>query len=143
MPLSNHYLHELHAGNIDFDDSTFYAALMGSGFVFDPDNHANWDNVSANELAAGNGYSADGQALTGAAISEDDTNNRSDVTFTDPVWNASGGNIGPAVGAIIYKNTGTPSTSVIVGYIPFGAELIATDGQPFTLTGITVRNSAA
>jgi hypothetical protein len=139
MPLSNHYKHELHAGNIDFDADTFHMALMASGFSFDPDAHANWSDVSAGELAAGSGYTAGGQVMAGVAISEDDANDRSDVTWSNVTWTASGGNIGPSPGVMIYKNTGTASTSTIVGYVPFGQELTAFDGNPFTVQNPTVR----
>ncbi len=38
--------------------STFKVALMGSGFTPDQDTQDFWDDISANEIAAGNGYTA-------------------------------------------------------------------------------------
>ena len=139
--LSNHYKFALHSGNIDFDADIFKIALVGTGFLFDPDVHANWSDVSASELTGGNGYTAGGATLAGVAISEDDVNNRSDVTFNDQQWTASGGSIGPTCGAIIFKDSGVAVTSVVVGYIDFGSDKTVTDGLPLSVNNIIVRGA--
>lgn len=140
---SNHFLAERDKGNVDFDADVFHLALMATGFVFDPDTHANWSDASASELAGGNGYTQDGLTLAGVSVSEDDTNNRSSVTWNNASWTASGGNIGPSPGACIIKWTGVEATAIIVGYIDFGSDQTALDGNPFAIQNMEVRTNAA
>jgi hypothetical protein len=138
---SNHFLAQRDAGNVDFDADTFHLALMATGFTFNRDTDANWSDISASELAGGNGYVQDGATLSGVAISEDDANDWSSVTWDDEVWAASGGSIGPSPGAALIKWTGVEATSVIVGYIDFGSDQTATTGTNFNVQNIEVRTS--
>jgi hypothetical protein len=139
---SNHFLAERDKGNIDFDADVFHLVLMATGFVFDPDTDANWSDISASELAGGNGYTQDGATLSGVAVSEDDTNNRSSVTWNNESWTATGGNIGPSPSACIVKWTGVESTSIIVGNIDFGGDQTALSGNPFSVQNIENRSNA-
>ena len=141
--LSNHYLFQKHSGNIDWDNDSFKICLMATGFTFIRDTHATWADVSASELADGNGYTQNTKTLPATpTVSEDDTNDRSDVTFSaDTVWTAASGSIGPSPGAIIYDDTSSDDT--IVGYIDFGSDKTATDGNTFTISGITIRDTGA
>jgi hypothetical protein len=139
--LSNKYKFELCSGNIDFDLNTFKIILMATAFTFNKDTHENYDDVSANELAAGNGYTTGGNTLAGVSVTEDDANDRCSVTWNNSVWNASGGDIGPSPGAIIYKDTGTPATSTVIGFIDFTTDQTATDGGTFTVSNIEVRQT--
>lgn len=139
--LSNHYKFMLMTKKIDFVNDTFKLALMATGFTYNKDTHAAWADVSASELAAGNGYTAGGatMTLTGGAVTEDDTNDRGQAAFDDVTWTASGGNIGPTPGAIMFDDTTTDDT--IVGYIDFGSDKTAPDGQPLTVQNIFVRTT--
>lgn len=139
--LSNNFKRAKLAGEIDFDAQTFKAILMQSGFVYSKDTHSNLSDVAASELAQGNGYTG-AAAISGWTVSQDNANDKGiAAALSDPSWTASGGNIGPSPGAILYKHTGTASTSTVVGYIGFGADLIATAGQPFTIENITVEEA--
>lgn len=60
-------------GTLDLDNNTIKVALVASGYTFSAA-HTVWANVSANEVAAGSGYTTGGIALAGKA-----------VTFTGPV----------------------------------------------------------
>jgi len=136
---SNHYKYQLAQGAIDLDTDTIKCALMASGFVFDKDAHATWADVSANELSAGNGYTSGGATLSGASMTEDDTNDRMEVTYDDVSWTASGGSIGPTPGAILYDTTTSDST--VIGYLDFGSDQTAADGANFVIKNITIRIS--
>lgn len=136
---SNRYVFELHNANVDWGVDTFSIILMQSGYVFDPDLHDTYADVIASELAAGNGYLAGGSNLAGVTVTRDDANNRTDVTCDDVQWDASGGSIGPSPGAIVMKDTGTASTSIVVGYIDFSGDQTAPDGAPFIIRNIVVR----
>ena len=52
----------------DWNSDNIYAALLGAGYTpnFDTDDY--WIDISANEIANGNGYTTNGQLLTGCTI---------------------------------------------------------------------------
>jgi len=135
---SNHFLAERNKGNFDAINDQCIGILMQSGFVFDPDVHAIYTDVSANELPTGNGYTQKSLVLTTPSVSEDDTNNRSDITFDNATVTASGGSIGPCPGMTIIDDTHI--NDMIVGYIDFGSDQTANDGAPFTVANIIVRS---
>ena len=145
--LSNHFKYQLAKGEIDFDTDSFKVCLMATGYTFDKDGDATWSDVSASELANGNGYTQNTKTLQATpTVTEDDTNDRVEVTFSDDGtyskdvgWTAASGSIGPSPGAIIYDDTTSDDT--IVGYIDFGSDQTATDGNNFTIDGITFRNA--
>ncbi len=140
--LSNKIKYLMGIKAIDFANDSFKIILMASGFVFDKDTHHGYADVSASELATGYGYTRDTKTLTGVALTEDDTNDRLSVTWSNVTWTASGGDIGPTPGAIIYDDTPTtPTANPIVGYIDFGGEQTQVDGGVATISGIEFRLS--
>lgn len=122
---------------IDFANDVFQIILMQSGFTFDIDTHHGYADLSASELAAGNGYLAGGNTLAGVAVTEDDTDDRTEVTWNNTAWTASGGSVGPVAGAIIYDDT--VADDPIVGYIDFGGDVTQADGGIATIANIEVR----
>ncbi len=133
---------ELANARIDFASDTFKIILMATGFIFDIDSHHGYTDVSASELANGNGYTTGGATLAGVAVTEDDANDRTDVTWNNVTWTASGGSIGPTPGAIIFDDTASsPQADTIIGYIDFGGEQTQTDGGTATIANPTVRIS--
>lgn len=136
---SNHIKYLLATGGIDFSSDTFKIILMDSGFTFDIDDHETYSDVSGSELSNGNGYTTGGNTLSGVAVTEDDTDDRTEVTWNNTSWTASGGSIGPTPGAIIYDDT--DGNDSIVGYIDFGGEQTQEDGGTATIANIEVRIS--
>ena len=127
---------------IDFANDTFKIILMATGFTFDIDTHHGYADVSASELGTANGYTAGGNTLAGVAVTEDDTDDRTEVTWNNTTWTASGGSIGPTPGAIIYDDTVTsPTADPIVGYIDFGGDQTQSDGGVATIANIEFRIS--
>jgi hypothetical protein len=127
---------------IDFANDSFKIILMGTGFTFDKDSHHGYADVSASELSTGNGYTANTKTLAGVAVTEDDTDDRCEITWSNVTWTASGGAIGPSPGAIIYDDTvTTPTDDPIVGYIDFGGDQTQADGGTATISNIEVRIS--
>ena len=97
-------------------------------------------SVTANdELATGAGYTQDTKTLANTTVTEDDTNDRCEMTCDNVTWTASGGPIGPSPGAIIYDDTA--ADNAIIGYLDFGGEQTATDGAAFTINNIKIRLS--
>lgn len=95
--------------------------------------------TSNDELATGNGYTADSKTTGTITLTEDDTNDYLNATFPTVTWTASGGSIGPTPGAILYDDTSSDDT--IIGYIDFGGEQTATDGNPFNIANGIIRIS--
>jgi hypothetical protein len=129
---SNHHKYQL--ANAFYGTGTFRLILMATGFTPNIDTHENLDDISASELSAGNGYSTGGAILANIVITEDDTNDKANVAWDTVIFTASGGSIGPSPYATIYKDSGTPATSPVVGFIDFSGDKTVTDGQPFQIT---------
>ena len=136
-PLSNHFKFQLGSGNIDFDADSFKIILMDTGFTFDIDADATYADVSASELATGNGYTQNTKTLANVSLTEDDTNDRLSVTWDDAAWTASGGSIGPCPGAIVFDDTTADDT--VVGFVDFSSDQTATSGGTFTVPNIEYR----
>lgn len=129
---SNHFKFQLASGNIDMANDTFKAILMNTIFVFDPDAHATLADVTADQIASGNGYLQDDKTLTGVTLTEDDSNDRASMTCENPSWNASGGSIGPFGAMIIYDDTTADDT--VVNCIDFGTDYTVVDNASFSPT---------
>ena len=135
---SNKIKYALATKAIDFSADTFKIILMQTGFVFNKDTHHAYSDVSGSELATANGYTAGGTTLAGVTVTEDDTDDRCDITWSNPSWTAVGGNIGPASGAIVYDDT---ASDFVVGYIDFGGDYTQPNGGTITLVGVEFRIS--
>ena len=137
---ANKLKYALATKQIDFSADTFKIILMATGFTFNKDTHHGYADVSASELANGNGYSTGGNTLAGVAVTEDDVDNRTEISWNNTSWTASGGAIGPSPGAIIYDDTPTsPQADPVVGYIDFGGEQTQADGGVATIANVEVR----
>lgn len=138
--LSNECRYLLLKKVMDFSADTFKIRVMASGFVFNKDSHAVWADVSASELANGNGYVTGGNTLSGVSVTKDDTLDRGRVVWGNTTFTASGGTIGPSPGAIIIDDTvAAPVIDPIIGYIDFGGEKSQADGGIFTIVAPEVR----
>jgi len=136
---SNEIKYDLATHVIDFTLDTFKIILMADGFVYDKDAHKLYADVSASELAGGNGYATGGNTLAGIAVTRNDVDDRTEVTWDNTSWTASGGDIGPTPGAIIFDDTPTAPADPIVGYIDFGGNQTQADGGVATISGIEFR----
>jgi len=100
-----------------FGSGTFKVMLLDSNHSNDIDTQETIDDVDSNEIT-GTGYTAGGQELTNVAVTVDDGDDEGVVDADNVVWT---GDI-IARYAVIYKDTGTPSTSTIIGILDFGAD---------------------
>ena len=137
--LSNHYKFQLLSGNIAFGTDVIKGILMNSAFTFDKRTHATLADVTANQLATGYGYTQDDKTLSGVSVSEDDVNDKGKVTWTNPTWTASGGDIGPT-GSVCLIDT-TTSDDTCIGCADFGTDYTIPDGSSFQLQDIEVDNT--
>jgi hypothetical protein len=98
---------------VDFDTDTIKAALVTSVYTPSASTHVTFDDIT-NEVSGSN-YTAGGATLTTPTLTE----SSGTVTFDadDVVWAQHASGFTDARYVIIYKDTGTPSTSALIGYI--------------------------
>lgn len=102
-------------GTIDMANDTLKLMLITDSHTPDIDAEEYIDDVSANEVS-GAGYTAGGQELTTPSVTVDDTNNRAYFDADDAEWTTA---TITARYAYLYKDTGTPGTSPILGYYDY------------------------
>ncbi len=113
-------------GDIDLTNDTI-KVMLTSGYTMDADNDNYYSDVSASEVS-GTGYTAGGQALSNKSVTQDNTNDLAKFDADDVTWSNS---TITADGAIIYKDTGTGSTSPVIAYYPFTSA--SSSNSDFTL----------
>lgn len=57
-----------HDGTLDLNSNTIMLALIANTYTPNYPTHGTFSDVSANEVAAGNGYTSGGKALTGLSV---------------------------------------------------------------------------
>lgn len=123
----NSFKKKIMDGSIDLDTDTIKVALVTSSYTPDQDAHDFFDDIT-NEVS-GTGYSAGGAALANKAVTADNTDNEGVFDADDVTWGSS---TITARGAVLYKSTGTASTSPIIAYIDFGSDKSSSAGN-FTI----------
>lgn len=116
-------LFELASGNIDFDANTFKISLHGSTYraIADEtkrDSHSNYSDLT--DEISGTGYTAGGATLASVTVTKDTANNIIKIDCADPAWAAS--TLSGVQCAVIYKSTGTGSTSTLIAYLDLYAD---------------------
>lgn len=115
-------------GEIDLDTHTIKVALCTSSYSVDQDAHDYFNDVT-NEVS-GTGYTAGGATLANKTVGYTAGTNTFKFDADDVVWSAS---TITARYAVIYRDTGTASTSPLIAYVDFGADVSST-GAAFTIT---------
>jgi hypothetical protein len=140
--VSNKLKYLLAIGAIASLSDTFKIILMQSGFTFNKRTHHGYADVSASELPDGNGYTAGGATLAGISVTENNVDNRTEITWNNATWLAQNGSIGPSPGAIIYDDSvAAPTAKPILGYIDFGGDQTQADGGTATISNLEIRIS--
>jgi hypothetical protein len=129
----------------DIVGATIKLALVTSAYTpnITTAGHALWSDVSANEIANGNGYTTGGQTLTGAAATATAGTNGYYLSAAVPVWTASGTGIPVHRYYVMYlSGTVWGQVNPLIGY--FLGDSTPAD-IPLTTAGntITVNQNAA
>ena len=103
---------------VDWVNDTINVAILSSAATITQDTNQYWSDLSANEVT-GTGYSAGGVALGTKTLTYDAASNTVRLKAADTVWNPVTFTNGRY--AIVYKSTGTASTSPLMGWVDFGA----------------------
>ena len=78
------FLYLMAKGDVDLDTDSLIIILMDTGFVYSRATHHEYADVSASELATGNGYTQKTKAMAGISISRNDTLYKVTITWTNP-----------------------------------------------------------
>jgi hypothetical protein len=100
--------------------------LTTSAYVPDQDAHEFRSSVTA-EVATGNGYVQGGTALANRSISYDAATNQVRLLADPASWLVPADGTLTARRAVIFKDTGSPATSPLLGWVDFGADQSVTD----------------
>lgn len=123
----NSFKRDIMNGAIDLDTDTIKVALVTSSYTVDIDAHDNFDDIT-NEVS-GTGYTAGGAALATKTVTANNTTDKGVFDADDTAWTSS---TITARGAVIYKSTGTASTSKLICYVDFGSDQVSSSGT-FTI----------
>lgn len=133
-------LNQFNATNILNPANTFKLALVASTWTPDNSDTGNevWADISANEIAAGNGYTAGGVTLTGVTLTQ--AGGTVKFASSNPSWTATGTGFPAWRRGVIYA-VGTLNGKVnpIVGYFlgdatPADVPATTTSNSPLTVT---------
>lgn len=110
-------------------------ALASSSYTPDQDTHDFFNDIT-NELSTSGGYTAGGATLASCTVTYDTASNEVRLDAADAAWTSA---TFTARYAIVYKSTGTASTSPLLCYIDFGTDVSVSSGTltiQFDSTGI-------
>jgi hypothetical protein len=108
---------------VNWTSDEFKCSLHTATYTPNQDTDTFW-NVATNEIT-GTGYTAGGKKLTSPTATYEAGTNESRFDAADIEWTAA---TFTARYAVIYKNTGTSSTSPLIAYIDFGENVTVTSG---------------
>lgn len=135
MPLYNDFKEQLLRGTFDLSANTIKVALVAA-YTPNIDTHTSFADITAVEVT-GTGYTARGNAVANKTVTQDNTNDRAAFDGDNVTWTAL--SVGTPSHAVIYKDTGTNSTSLLIGYWAIST---ASNGGDYTLafdaTGIVL-----
>lgn len=94
---------------------------------------ANTIKTDITEIAAANGYTAGGTAVTVSSSAQ--SGGTYSLVLAACTFTAAGGDIGPFRYAVLYNDTA--ASDPLVGYVDYGTAYTLPNGQPFTLTAGT------
>ena len=116
------------SADIDIPAGTIKCMLVTSTYTPDQDAHQFKSSVTGE--ATGTGYTAGGVTLTSKSLAYAASTNTFTIDAADVSWTSS---TITARYAVIYQDTGTSSTSPLIGYVDFGADM-SSSASTFALT---------
>jgi hypothetical protein len=120
----NAYVADLHHGKHDFSAHSFKVELTNTAPVV-----TNAVKADITDIAAGNGYTAGGSALS--LNSEGQISGTYKAIFADLTFTASGGSIGPFRYAVLYNDTTSSPAKPLIGWWDYGTGQTITAGNSF------------
>jgi hypothetical protein len=112
---------------IDWDSDTIKVALTTSSYTPNQDTHDYFDDIT--NQVSGAGYTSGGATLASKTVTYTSGTNTQAFDAADVTWTSS---TVTARYAVIYDSTGVSSTSALIGYVDFGADVTSSGGD-FTI----------
>jgi hypothetical protein len=123
----NAFTLELGNGNINLSSDTLKVMLTNTAPVA---TNTLYGDISAGEVANGNGYTTGGNAA--ALTSWSQSGGVAKLILANPsTWTASGGSIGPFRYAVLYDTTPSSPLKPLIGWYDYGAAVTLTAGEQF------------
>lgn len=129
MPLYSHFPGNVLGGyttgtlSLNWLSDTVKLALTTSSYSYAQNSDQTFADVT-NEVS-GTGYTARGQALSGKTMSFTSGSKQTVLSASNVSWTSS--TITARVG-VLYKDTGTNSSSILIAYFDFGSDQISNNG---------------
>jgi len=128
--ISEQFNEEYSKGEHSLASDTLKAILLDTSFgPFDAETDLTYSDISANEIATGNGYTQNNKTLT--TVSLDQTDNEMLLNADNLTWSASGGAIETCKACAIINETHANDT--IICCIEFGANYATADGTSLAI----------
>lgn len=106
------------ARRVDWVGDTIKVTLHTSTYTPNQDTHDFKDDLT-NELPTAGGYTAGGATLSGKSVTYTSGTNTVALLAADTTWTTA---TFTCRYAVVWKDTGTASTSPLLGYVDFGAD---------------------
>jgi hypothetical protein len=120
----NSFMRDIATGAVDCDTDTFKMMLVTSTYTASK-SHAKRSDIT-NEVAAGSGYTAGGNACALTVAATDNVNNDVEISFSVTSWTSA---TITARAGVIYKSRGGLATAdELVGYVDFSSNITSTNG---------------
>src|SRR5689334_6769398 len=113
-------------GLLDVDNGTFKVLLTTSAYTEAKATHMVRSDVT-NEVAAGNGYTSGGAAVT-VTVTKNTGNNTEVISLGGATWTTAAGQTLTARKAVYYQVVGTAATDRLVAVVDFTTDQIASNG---------------
>ena len=114
----NNAKEQIALAGLNWSSATVRIMLVTSSYTPSIDSHNFVSDVSANEISGG-GYAR--QTLAGQAVAQDNTNDRANLTATNPTWTSLTNTFRYA---IMYRFVTSDSDSWVIAYEDLGAQTI-------------------
>jgi hypothetical protein len=101
-------------GTFDLDTNTIKVALLTNAWVPNMATNTVWGDISANEVAAANGYTAEGQSLTGTSFTQ--TGGTAKFTAANHTWTGTGAGFSARYEALYALGTLNGHVNPLIGY---------------------------
>jgi len=123
----NNFKKNIMNGNIDLDTDDIKVALVTSSYTPNQDTHEDFADITGE--STGTGYTAGGETIANTTVTTDTGDDEGVFNGDDVTWASS---TVTARGAVIYKDSGTPATSWLIGYLDFTTDQSSSSGD-FTI----------
>ena len=126
----NAFVQTLANGGVNLATDTLKVMLTNTAPVA---TNSLYGDISATELANGNGYTTGGVAVTGQTSSQTGGVETLAGSLPNPTWTASG-SMGPFRYVVLYDSTPVTPLKPLMGFWDFGSSITLTTGQTFTVS---------